>query len=112
MKKVTTYALLVALMLTLALPASAQGPGSWTEFPDNPVFGEGVGGPKAYYPSVLYDADGFSSHGTSTKYKMWYGTSGNKTGLATSDDGIDWTDIDNHRSQQVRQSQSRDEAAS
>jgi hypothetical protein len=94
MKKVTTYALLVALMLTLALSASAQGPGSWTEYPDNPVFGEGVGGPKAYYPSVLYDADSFSGHGISTKYKMWYGTSGNKTGLATSDDGIDWIDHD------------------
>jgi hypothetical protein len=41
---------------------------------------------------VLYDADNFSGHGVSAKYKMWYGTSGSQTGLATSDDGITWTD--------------------
>jgi hypothetical protein len=91
MKKLT-FVLVVALALVLALPASAQGPGDWTEYTQNPVFGEGVDGPKAYYPSVLYDADSFSGHGASAKYKMWYGTSGGQTGLATSDDGINWTD--------------------
>jgi hypothetical protein len=91
MKKLM-FVLVVALTLTLALPASAQGPGDWTEYPDNPVFGEGVGDPKAYYPSVLYDADSFSGHGDSAKYKMWYGTSGQQTGLAISDDGVTWTD--------------------
>ena len=84
--------LVVALTLTLALTASAQGPGDWTEHSGNPVFGEGIGGPKAYYPSVLYDAESFSGRGVSAKYKMWYGTSGSQTGLATSDDGISWTD--------------------
>lgn len=91
MKKLM-FVLMVALMLTLALAASAQGPDSWTEYSGNPVFGQGVGGPKAYYPSVLYDVDSFSGHGASAKYKMWYGTSGNQTGLATSEDGISWTD--------------------
>jgi hypothetical protein len=92
MKK-PTFVLMVALALVLALPASAQGPGSWTEYPENPVFGQGVdGGPRAYYPSVLYDADSFSGHGVSAEYKMWYGTSGGQTGLATSNDGINWTD--------------------
>jgi len=91
MKKLA-HVLLVALMLALALPASAQGPGDWTEHAENPVFGQALGGPKAYYPSVLYDADGFSGHGAPAKYKMWYGTSGGQTGLATSDDGISWTD--------------------
>ncbi len=85
------FVLVVALMLTPLL-ASAQAPDSWTEYPENPVFGEGVDGPRAYYPSVLHDADSFSGHGASAKYKMWYGTSGNQTGLATSDDGISWTD--------------------
>ena len=84
--------LVAALTLTLALTASAQGPGDWTEHPGNPVFGEGIGGPKAYYPSVLYDAESFSGRGASAQYKMWYGTSGGQTGLATSDDGISWTD--------------------
>jgi len=92
MKK-STFVLAVAVALTLALTASAQGPGSWTEYINNPVFGQGVdGGPKAYYPSVLHDAEGFSGHGATAQYKMWYGTSGQQTGLATSDDGINWTD--------------------
>jgi len=82
----------VVLVLALATVASAQGPGDWTEYAGNPVFGQGVGGPKAYYPSVLYDADQFSGHGDAAKYKMWYGTDGNQTGLATSDDGITWDD--------------------
>ncbi|UCC63457.1 MAG: hypothetical protein JSV36_22490 [Anaerolineae bacterium] len=92
MKKLTPV-LMAALVLTLALTASAQGPGSWTVYVGNPVFGQGVGGPKAYYPSVLYDAGSFSGHGAPAKYKMWYGTSGSQTGLATSDDGISWSDL-------------------
>jgi hypothetical protein len=91
MKKLM-FVLVVALTLTLALAASAQGPGSWTEYSGNPVFGEGVDGPKAYYPSVLYDADSFLGHGPSAKYKMWYGTSGSQTAFATSDDGVSWSD--------------------
>jgi len=63
----------------------------WTEYIDNPIFGQGAGGPKAYYPSVLYDADEFSGHGAVAKYKMWYGTSDQQTGLATSPDGVSWT---------------------
>ncbi|MDZ7330959.1 MAG: T9SS type A sorting domain-containing protein [candidate division KSB1 bacterium] len=62
------------------------------EYTGNPVFGQGVGGPKAYYPSVLYNAEKFSGHGSSSYYKMWYGSDGG-TGLATSDDGINWTDL-------------------
>jgi len=84
--------LTLVLSLGLGLSASAQGPGDWTEYSSNPIFGESVGGPKAYYPSVLYDADEFSGHGAYAKYKMWYGTSGQQTGLATSDDGINWAD--------------------
>jgi hypothetical protein len=91
MKKLM-FLLVLALMLTPTLAASAQGPGSWTEHAGNPVFGQGLGGPKAYYPSVLYDGDSFSGHGASAQYKMWYGTSGSQTGLAASDDGINWTD--------------------
>jgi len=65
----------------------------WTEYAENPIFGQGVdSGPKAYYPSVLYDVNEFSGHGHSAKYKMWYGTSGAQTALATSGDGVNWTD--------------------
>ena len=96
--------LMVALALVLSLgivavpmagTAEAQNGVAWTEYPDNPVFGQGIDdGPRAYYPSVLYDADEFSGHGASAKYKMWYGTSGQQTGLATSDDGITWINPD------------------
>jgi hypothetical protein len=92
MMKKLMFVLVMALTLALALPGSAQGPDDWTEYPENPVFGQGVDGPKAYYPSVLYDTDEFSGHGASAKYKMWYGTSSNQTALAISDDGVTWTD--------------------
>jgi hypothetical protein len=91
MKKLM-FVLVMALTLALALPAGAQGPDDWTEYLENPVFGQGVEGPKSYYPSVLYDDDEFSGHGASAKYKMWYGTSSNQTALAISDDGVTWTD--------------------
>ena len=66
---------------------------SWTESSGNPIFGQQNGGPKAYYPSVLYDRSSFSGHGISAQYKMWYGTSDSKVGFAYSDDGINWTDF-------------------
>lgn len=69
------------------------GAGEWVEDAGNPVFGQGIGGSKAYYPCVLYDGDLFSGHGRAAAYKMWYGTSGSQTGLATSDDGISWQDL-------------------
>ncbi len=64
----------------------------WDENPDNPIFGEEANssGPKAYYPSVIYDATEFG--GSGIFYKMWYGTSSSQTGLAHSIDGIDWID--------------------
>jgi hypothetical protein len=86
-----TVLLLVALTL-LPRVAVAQEPGSWVAYSGNPIFGQHVAGAKAYYPSVLYDAEEFSGHGAAARLKMWYGTSGGQTGLATSDDGINWVD--------------------
>ena len=34
--------LALVLSLGLGLSASAQGPGDWTEYPDNPIFGQGL----------------------------------------------------------------------
>ncbi|MBC8274404.1 MAG: hypothetical protein H8E40_05470 [Chloroflexi bacterium] len=46
------------------IPASAQSPCEWTEYGNNPVFGQWPpGGAKAYYPKVIYDANQFSGHG-------------------------------------------------
>ena len=87
--------LVCSLGLMTAVPVAAGSTlevSKWTEYAKNPIFGQGVEGPKAYYQSVIYDIDEFSGHGVAAKYKMWYGTEGSQTGLATSDDGISWTD--------------------
>ena len=58
----------------------------WIEYSANPVFNPVQ---KAYYPSVIYDANQFSGHGDSYYYKMWYSTA-NGIRLAYSDDGVNW----------------------
>ncbi|MEA1993434.1 MAG: hypothetical protein U9N35_03430, partial [Euryarchaeota archaeon] len=75
------------------LPLAISEEITWEEYEHNPIFGEWIDGPKAYYPSVLYDPGEFSGHGAAARYRMWYGTSGGQTGLAVSDDGIVWTDL-------------------
>ncbi|MCJ7655399.1 MAG: hypothetical protein MUO97_08920, partial [Dehalococcoidia bacterium] len=45
------------------IPVNAQSPCEWTEYSNNPVFGQWLGGAKAYYPKVIYDASQFSGHG-------------------------------------------------
>jgi hypothetical protein len=73
------------------IPASAQSLCDWTEYSNNPVFGQWLpGGVKAYYPKVIYDANQFSGHGDNAYYKMWFGSS-NGIGYAYSNDGISWT---------------------
>ena len=74
-------AVVALLIVTVGLAATvgeAQGPVTWTEYIGNPVFGQGVGGPKAYYPSILYDESGFSGHGTAADYKCGTGPPANK----------------------------------
>jgi len=82
----------ILIVLLFLIPLVSSEEITWREYNDNPIFGEWIGGPKAYYPSILYDPDEFSGHGISARYKMWYGTSGGQTGLAISDDGINWID--------------------
>ncbi|MCJ7654707.1 MAG: hypothetical protein MUO97_05305 [Dehalococcoidia bacterium] len=70
-------------------------PCGWVEYGNNPVFGQGLGGAKAYYPKVIYDVNQFSGHGDLAYYKMWFG-SDDGTGIAQigyteSADGITWT---------------------
>jgi hypothetical protein len=84
--------LLIVIALVLSGSDSVRAAATWVEDP-NPVFGQGVdGGPKAYYPSILYDSSSFSGKdgGYTSTFKMWY-DNGSKTGLATSDDGYTWT---------------------
>jgi len=59
----------------------------WVQWGNNPVFDPAT---KAYYPTVIYDPNRFSSHGAAAYYKMWY-NDGSGISLAISDDGINWT---------------------
>ena len=91
--KITT---LVFVLLLAFGTISAFAVSEWKEYIDNPIMGEGTTPPsnKAYYPSVVYDANKFSGRGTSTYYKMWYQTSGGMI-CAVSDDGISWSNNGN-----------------
>ncbi len=81
-----------SLEVNLQPPTCAADLTSWSEYPANPIFGEGVnGGPKAYYPAVLYSPTAFDGHGDSNYYKLWFGTEDSRTGYAVSDDGLTWT---------------------
>lgn len=86
------FIIVVFILLPLTVYAGAQDSVAWAEWADNPIFGQALGGPKAYYPSVYFDADEFSDHGSGAKYKMWYGGASGRVGLAFSDDGINWND--------------------
>ncbi len=71
-------------------PTIAQSSCDWIEYSGNPIFGQHLGGAKAYYVKVIYDPAQFSGHGDSAYYKMWFGSS-TGTGYAYSDNGINWT---------------------
>lgn len=76
------------LFLPLFVQTVAAATGGWLEYPTNPVFDPVQ---RAYYPCVLYDANGFSGHGDFYYYKMWYAT-GSTVRLAYSNDGVNWVE--------------------
>ncbi|MBC7229240.1 MAG: DUF11 domain-containing protein [Actinobacteria bacterium] len=93
-----------AFCVTVALAAAMLAAGgatavgaeiSWHEHDGNPVYDPADH--RAYYPCVLYDPDGFSGHGATFHYKMWYGGyesapgSAHNQAVTYSDDGIDWS---------------------
>jgi hypothetical protein len=79
-----------ALNTPITFTTGAFHPQAWQDYANNPVFGQGAGGPKAYYPTVIYDADGFSGHGAAAWYKMWAGD-GSRIWVITSTNGITWS---------------------
>jgi len=93
MKNSINVIVMLTLLTCVITGLSFSQPITWTEYPSNPIFGQGTipAGPKAYYPSVVYDQNSFSGHGDAYLYKMWY-NSASGTGLAYSNDGITWTD--------------------
>jgi len=101
MKKVFSVLIIVAMVMGLVIvptsmismsgkavvqAATTLNVSKWTEYAGNPVFGQGIGGSKAYYPTVVKLSD--------NNYKMWYGSSSG-VGYATSPDGLVWTEIIN-----------------
>ena len=75
-----------------AVQEAEERVGKWTAHSQNPLHGQEVGGPKVYYPTVVHDPNRFSGNGGEAYYKMWFGTADGETALATSNNGIDWTD--------------------
>jgi len=95
-RRIPAFVCIGLLSLTaclVILPAeSAKASGlTWQEYAANPVYDPADH--RAYYPSVLYDPNKFSGHGTSYYYKMWYGGygGGHSETVTYSDDGINWT---------------------
>ncbi len=80
----------VSISLMSPVVAFAQGPGDWTEYPDNPIIDPPEG--DAYYPSVLFDSSPtpFGGHGEASPFKMWHD---NDLQYRISDDGISWTRV-------------------
>jgi hypothetical protein len=90
----TLFLASIISIISNVIPAVAQAPCSWIEYDSNPVFGQWIGGAKAYYPKVTYDSNQFSGRGDSYYYKMWFGSSSG-IGYAYSNDGMNWTAVVN-----------------
>ncbi len=88
--KADVYGTATQTPVSFTAPACGADLTQWTEYTAHPIFGQGAGGPKAYYPSVLYSSTQFDGHGDAAYYKMWFGTESSKTGYATSNDGLTW----------------------
>ncbi len=76
---------------TIGLTGQEDLASNWSEYSSNPVF-DPPSGDRAYYQTVIYDTDQFDHHGEAAYYKMWYSAGSNRLGLATSDDGLTWTE--------------------
>jgi hypothetical protein len=63
---------------------SAEKPAVFTEYENNPVYGQHHGDGKAYYPCVIRFAD---------HYKMWYDDGNESIWLLTSTDGLVWSGL-------------------
>jgi hypothetical protein len=91
MKAMRWLLLTVLISVVCGLSAGAPAPAvatpgyaSWTDL--GIVYSAPSG--DAYYPSVIYDANGFS--GGSPLYKMWYSDGSGAAFVLTSSDGLSW----------------------
>ncbi|HPM41005.1 MAG TPA: hypothetical protein PLY45_01040 [bacterium] len=82
--------LVLAGALVLPSPVFAAWEEDLVESAANPVFDPPSGG-SVYYPTVLYDADGFGAGEAGPFYRMWF-SDGAGIGTAESGDGIAWSE--------------------
>ena len=81
----------LTILVLLAVPSAVVGEADYTAWADRGIV-SGQGELKAYYPSVVYDANRFGRK-NGPLYKMWFGSqNGNSSCVryATSYDGIHW----------------------
>lgn len=81
-------ALICGLRLSLQPPRSALAASDYSAWNDLGIVYTAPSG-KAYYPSVVYDANGFG--GASPLYKMWYSSGLGGVFLTTSTNGVSWS---------------------
>lgn len=90
------YRRIISVLCFLVLNVSLLFGSFWTdwfEYSANPVLDPANAALHAYYPSVVYNRNGFSGHGFAAYYKMWFNRDeGGGISLAYSDDGISWTE--------------------
>jgi len=79
---------LIVLLLFLSFSAHAGWESDLVDYPANPIFDPPSGG-RIYYPTVLYDADGFGVV-AGLYYKVWFSDGSGNIGTAKSNDGISW----------------------
>lgn|GEM_PF-2962860 len=81
--------MLTAFIFLIPIIVSAIWQTDLVHHPTNPVFDPAT---RAYYPSTLYDADGFGNSVAGPFYKMWY-SDGSGISVVESSDGISWSSI-------------------
>ena len=92
MKKllILSVAALVACIISLGdgVSPTAAAPPDYTAWTDQGIVYTAPSDASAYYPSVVYDANGFGT--SSPLYKMWYSDGNGSVFVVTSTDGIGW----------------------
>ncbi len=88
MKRLFVLGVLAAALVALGNTVGAAPP-DYTAWTDQGIVYTAPGGASAYYPSVIYDANGFG--GGSPLYKMWYSDGAGSAFVVTSADGTTWS---------------------
>ena len=81
--------MLMTLVIVLVFTSiSAMAQPDYTAWVDQGIIYSAPSSGDAYYPSVIYDANGFGTG--SPLYKMWYSDGSRAVFVVTSGDGVSW----------------------